>query len=63
MLTESANKMRISRTNCGFHLQVAESATAQINYANVFLFVCGFQKLFWTQQVRLRIPQKRLFLE
>ena len=53
---ESANKMRIPPTICGFHLQfadslynwqipltVADSATAQFNDTNVLSFVCGFQ--------------------
>ena len=68
--------MRISLTICGFHLQfaentyslripltVADSARVQFNYTHVFLFVCGFHKLIWTLQIRMQIPQFRLFLE
>ena len=64
------------QTKCGFHLQfaestcnlqipltVADSATAQFNDTNVLLFDCGFHKLFWIPQIRLRIPQIRLFFE
>ena len=67
MLTESASKMRISRTNFGFHLHVAESATAQINYANV-KYGCGFRKnaSFWSDFERYSVlgiclwnPQQR----
>ena len=67
---ESANKMRIPLTVCGFHLQfadsnyilqipltVADSATAQFNDTNVLSFVCGFHKLFWIPQILLRIQQ------
>ena len=46
-----------------FPLIVAESATAQFNYTIILLFVCGFRKLFWIPQVRLRIPQNCLFSE
>ena len=73
---ESANKMRIPLTLCGFHLQfvdstyslripltVADSATSQFNDSNVLSFVCGFHKLFWISQVLSRIPQIRIFLE
>ena len=73
---ESANKMRIPPTICGFHLQfadstyngripltVADSATAQFNDTNGLSFVCGFHKLFWLLQIQLRIPQIRLFSE
>ena len=72
---ESANKMRIPLTICGFHLQfadsiyklripltVAVSATAQFNDTNVLIFVRGFHKLSWIPQIMLRIPQIRLFL-
>ena len=68
--------MRIPLRICGFHLQfadstyssripltVADSATAQLNYTHVLLFVCGFHKLLWIPQTRLRISQIRLFLE
>ena len=73
---ESANKMRIPLTICGFHLQfadstynlripltVADSATAQFNDTNVLSFVCGFHKLFWIPQIQLPFSQIRLFLE
>ena len=62
-------------TNCGIHLQfadstynlripltVADSATAQFNNSNVFLFVYEFHKLFWIPQIQLRFPQLRLLL-
>ena len=44
-------------------LTVADSARAQFNFTHILLFVCGLQKLFWIPQMRLRIPQIRLFLE
>ena len=44
-------------------LTVAESATAQFNYTNNLLFICGFHKLFWIPQMRLRIPQNCLISE
>ena len=49
------------QTKCGFHLQFADSATAQYNDTKVLSFVCGFHKLFWIRQIQLRIPQSRLF--
>ena len=73
---ESANKMRIRLTICGFHLKFAYftynlripltgavSATAQFNDINVLSFLCGFHKLFCIPRTQLRIPQIRLFLE
>ena len=69
---ESANKMRIQLTICGFNLHfadssynlrilftVADSAAAQFNDTNVPSFVCGFHKLFYIPQIQLRIPQMR----
>ena len=66
--------MRILLTICGFHLQFADSiyclriplivknsATAQFNNTHVLLFASGIHKLFWIPQIRLRIPQIRLF--
>ena len=60
MYTESANKMRITITICGFLLQVedstynlrnaptvADSAKAQFTFTIVLLYVCGFHKPFW----------------
>ena len=51
------------QTKCGFHLQFVDStynlqipltsadcATAQCNYTQVFLFFCGFYKIFWIPQ-------------
>ena len=71
---ESANKMRIPLTICGFHLQVADStytlrillttldsATAHFNYTLVLLLVCGFHKLFRMPQILLWISQICLF--
>ena len=73
---QRSNKVRISFTICGFHLPFADStysvrflltgadsATAQFSYTPVSMFVCGFHKLFFIPQIRLRIPQVRLFLE
>ena len=64
------------QTKCGFHLHfadstynlpippiVVDSATAQFNDTNVLSFVCGLHKLFWIQQIQLRIPQIRIFFE
>ena len=59
---ESANKMQIPLTICGFHLQFADSATAQINDTIVLSFVCGFHKLSWIPQILLRNPQIRIIL-
>ena len=53
---DSTQSLRIPPT-------VAGSATAQFNYIHVLLFVCGFHKLFWIPQIRLRIPHFRLFPE
>ena len=74
MLLHIRIRKRNPQTKRGFHLQfadstynlqipliVADSATAQFNYTQAFLFSCGFHKLFWIPEKRLRIPQFRLF--
>ena len=55
--------MRFPLTVCGFHLHVADSATAQFDYTRVLLFVCGLHKLIWIPQIRLRVLQNCMFLE
>ena len=56
-------RKRNPQTKCGFHLQFADSATAQFNYTHASLFVGGFHNLFWIPQIWLRVPQVRIFLK